>query len=197
MILTLVLTLKFSLLNLLLLIPVSHKPTGILYQATKQTLHNIKLTAVTPYMIKIQIRFWRTETTNLFRIWSFLGLTELSDFGHLLLSAPDVILDVRNLPTHSAKTQCPECNQFVSTETFASVSSVTWLVCFMTAMIGYELSLPIGSLVKYLPKGIVALCCVSFCLLSHFQVLMPFLFIYYFFKVLFSLYFVAAWPVAA
>ncbi|XP_017161750.1 lipopolysaccharide-induced tumor necrosis factor-alpha factor homolog isoform X2 [Poecilia reticulata] len=50
--------------------------------------------------------------------------------------APVVILDVENLPTHPTKTQCPECMEFVTTETFSSVSSVTWLVCIMSAMIG-------------------------------------------------------------
>ncbi|XP_038143762.1 uncharacterized protein LOC119785285 [Cyprinodon tularosa] len=50
--------------------------------------------------------------------------------------APEVILDVGDLPTESARTQCPECKQFVITETLSSVSSVTWLVCFMMALIG-------------------------------------------------------------
>ncbi|XP_072225667.1 cell death-inducing p53-target protein 1-like [Leuresthes tenuis] len=51
-------------------------------------------------------------------------------------SAPSVILDVNNFPTHPCRTQCPECREFVVTETFTSISSVTWLVCFMTAMFG-------------------------------------------------------------
>ncbi|KAK2833242.1 hypothetical protein Q5P01_017131 [Channa striata] len=50
--------------------------------------------------------------------------------------APTVILDVENLPSHPCRTQCPECQQFIMTETFTSVSSVTWLVCLMTALIG-------------------------------------------------------------
>ncbi|XP_021180225.1 uncharacterized protein LOC105937352 isoform X2 [Fundulus heteroclitus] len=62
--------------------------------------------------------------------------------------APEVILDVGKLPTHPTRTQCPQCNQFVTTETFTSVSSVTWLVCFMSTLIGYELSLPFGSLLR-------------------------------------------------
>ncbi|XP_042248319.1 cell death-inducing p53-target protein 1-like [Thunnus maccoyii] len=50
--------------------------------------------------------------------------------------APEVILDVENLPPCPCKTQCPECRQFITTEIVHSISSVTWLVCFMTALIG-------------------------------------------------------------
>lgn len=50
--------------------------------------------------------------------------------------APAVILDVENLPSSPARTQCPECRQFITTEICTSVSSVTWMVCFMTALIG-------------------------------------------------------------
>ncbi|XP_067333686.1 lipopolysaccharide-induced tumor necrosis factor-alpha factor homolog [Channa argus] len=52
------------------------------------------------------------------------------------IPAPTVILDVEKLPPHPCRTQCPECQQFIMTETFTSVSSVTWLVCLMTALIG-------------------------------------------------------------
>ncbi|XP_060946773.1 lipopolysaccharide-induced tumor necrosis factor-alpha factor homolog [Limanda limanda] len=50
--------------------------------------------------------------------------------------APKVILEAEDLPPCPCRTQCPECRQFVVTETSQSVSSVTWMVCFMTAMIG-------------------------------------------------------------
>ncbi|XP_059204044.1 uncharacterized protein LOC131983342 isoform X2 [Centropristis striata] len=50
--------------------------------------------------------------------------------------APTVILDVDNLPACPCRTQCPQCREFVMTETFTSVSSITWLVCFMTALVG-------------------------------------------------------------
>ncbi|CAK6971205.1 uncharacterized protein LOC122868531 [Scomber scombrus] len=50
--------------------------------------------------------------------------------------APEVILDLERLPSYPCKTQCPECRQFITTETFTSVSSLTWLVCFMTALMG-------------------------------------------------------------
>ncbi|XP_060921322.1 lipopolysaccharide-induced tumor necrosis factor-alpha factor homolog [Labrus mixtus] len=52
------------------------------------------------------------------------------------IPAPKVHLDLENLPPCPCRTQCPECQQFVTTETFASVSSVTWLMCFMIAMVG-------------------------------------------------------------
>lgn len=53
-------------------------------------------------------------------------------------TAPAVILDLEKLPPCPSRTQCPECRQFIMTETFSTVSSVTWLVCLMTALIGYE-----------------------------------------------------------
>ncbi|XP_040047378.2 cell death-inducing p53-target protein 1-like [Gasterosteus aculeatus] len=52
------------------------------------------------------------------------------------IPAPTVILDVEQLPHCPCRTQCPECKQYIITETFTSVSSVTWLVCFMAAMVG-------------------------------------------------------------
>ncbi|XP_037331532.2 uncharacterized protein LOC119220036 [Pungitius pungitius] len=52
------------------------------------------------------------------------------------IPAPTVILDVEKLPHHPCRTQCPECKQFILSETSHSVSSVTWLVCFMAAMVG-------------------------------------------------------------
>ncbi|RVE69689.1 hypothetical protein OJAV_G00080610 [Oryzias javanicus] len=50
--------------------------------------------------------------------------------------APSVILDTSKLPPEPSRTQCPGCQQFVVTETITSVSSVTWLVCVMTALLG-------------------------------------------------------------
>ncbi|XP_040013900.1 lipopolysaccharide-induced tumor necrosis factor-alpha factor homolog [Xiphias gladius] len=50
--------------------------------------------------------------------------------------APKVILDVENLPPCPCRTQCPQCRQYIVTETSTSVSSVTWLVCVITAFIG-------------------------------------------------------------
>ncbi|XP_020498151.1 uncharacterized protein [Labrus bergylta] len=53
------------------------------------------------------------------------------------IPAPKVYLDLENLPPCPCRTQCPECQQFVVSETFTSVSSVTWLMCCMIAMVGY------------------------------------------------------------
>uniref|UniRef100_A0A8C2XE92 LITAF domain-containing protein n=2 Tax=Cyclopterus lumpus TaxID=8103 RepID=A0A8C2XE92_CYCLU len=52
------------------------------------------------------------------------------------ITAPAVILDTEHFPPYPCRTQCPECKQFIMTEIFTSVSSVTWLVCFTTAVIG-------------------------------------------------------------
>ncbi|XP_077069623.1 uncharacterized protein LOC143722218 [Siphateles boraxobius] len=46
--------------------------------------------------------------------------------------APQVILDVKQLPRHSSKTQCPFCRQFVTTEVMTKAGSVTYLVCFIS-----------------------------------------------------------------
>lgn len=70
-----------------------------------------------------------------------------------------MILELENLPPRPCRTQCPECRQFIMTETVTSVSSVTWLVCFMTALIGYE-AIP-SILVKYLHENTSRPC---FCL---------------------------------
>uniref|UniRef100_A0A3B3HXJ6 LITAF domain-containing protein n=1 Tax=Oryzias latipes TaxID=8090 RepID=A0A3B3HXJ6_ORYLA len=51
-------------------------------------------------------------------------------------AAPSVILDTDKLPPEPSRTQCPQCQQFVVTETSTSISSVTWLVCVMTALLG-------------------------------------------------------------
>lgn len=53
-------------------------------------------------------------------------------------AAPSVILDTDKLPPEPSRTQCPQCQQFVVTETSTSISSVTWLVCVMTALLGYN-----------------------------------------------------------
>ncbi|XP_019115986.2 lipopolysaccharide-induced tumor necrosis factor-alpha factor [Larimichthys crocea] len=52
------------------------------------------------------------------------------------IPAPTVILDLEKLPTSPCRTQCPECRQFVVTETKTSVNSMTWLVCFMSVVMG-------------------------------------------------------------
>ncbi|XP_056262870.1 uncharacterized protein LOC130188505 [Pseudoliparis swirei] len=64
------------------------------------------------------------------------------------IPAPVVFLDLEHFPACPCRTQCPECKQFIVTETFTSVSSVTWLVCFITALIG----------------GVAGCCFIPFCM---------------------------------
>ncbi|XP_034567483.1 cell death-inducing p53-target protein 1-like [Notolabrus celidotus] len=64
--------------------------------------------------------------------------------------APKVYLDLDNLPMTPCKTQCPECCEFVVTETFTSISSITWMLCVMTACLG----------------GLAGCCLIPFCLKS-------------------------------
>uniref|UniRef100_A0A665VE96 LITAF domain-containing protein n=1 Tax=Echeneis naucrates TaxID=173247 RepID=A0A665VE96_ECHNA len=44
---------------------------------------------------------------------------------------------MKKLPTCPCRTQCPQCQQFIVTEISTAVSSVTWMVCWMTALVGY------------------------------------------------------------
>ncbi|KAK7168131.1 hypothetical protein R3I94_002244 [Phoxinus phoxinus] len=46
--------------------------------------------------------------------------------------APQVILDVKQLPRHSSKTQCPFCRQYVTTEVMTKAGSLTYLVCLIS-----------------------------------------------------------------
>ncbi|XP_039902869.1 uncharacterized protein LOC120743327 [Simochromis diagramma] len=64
------------------------------------------------------------------------------------IPAPEVVLELDKLPAAPCRTQCPECRQFITTETFSSVSSVTWLVCIMTALVG----------------GVAGCCLIPFCM---------------------------------
>lgn len=48
--------------------------------------------------------------------------------------APQVILDVKQLPRHSSQTQCPFCHQYVTTEVMTKAGSVTYLVCFISVV---------------------------------------------------------------
>ncbi|CAM4347013.1 unnamed protein product [Leuciscus chuanchicus] len=50
--------------------------------------------------------------------------------------APQVILDVKQLPRHSSKTQCPFCRQYVTTEVTSKAGSVTYLVCCISMVLG-------------------------------------------------------------
>ncbi|KAG5280178.1 hypothetical protein AALO_G00085890 [Alosa alosa] len=50
--------------------------------------------------------------------------------------APKVIMDVEELPPYPAKTQCPYCYAFVTTEITHTVGPVVWLVCTMSFLVG-------------------------------------------------------------
>lgn len=52
------------------------------------------------------------------------------------IPAPKVIMDVTELPPYPAKTQCPHCHAFVTTEVTRTVGPVVWLVCAMSTLIG-------------------------------------------------------------
>ncbi|KAI4903353.1 hypothetical protein NFI96_000123 [Prochilodus magdalenae] len=49
--------------------------------------------------------------------------------------APQVILDVQKLPPRSTPTQCPDCQQFVTTEIITKTGNTTWLVCMVCTFI--------------------------------------------------------------
>ncbi|XP_023677808.2 uncharacterized protein [Paramormyrops kingsleyae] len=50
--------------------------------------------------------------------------------------APQIILDVENLPPAPSNTMCPSCHQYIVTETATRVGSTAWLVCVMTVLFG-------------------------------------------------------------
>lgn len=52
------------------------------------------------------------------------------------IPAPKVILDITKLPPFPSQTQCPECRQFVTTETNFSIGNVACLACVLLATIG-------------------------------------------------------------
>uniref|UniRef100_A0A672FEE1 LITAF domain-containing protein n=1 Tax=Salarias fasciatus TaxID=181472 RepID=A0A672FEE1_SALFA len=52
------------------------------------------------------------------------------------IPAPAEVVDVENLPRRPCRSQCPECGQVILTETSASVSTDTWLLCVSAAAIG-------------------------------------------------------------
>ncbi|RXN22738.1 cell death-inducing p53-target 1-like isoform X1 [Labeo rohita] len=48
--------------------------------------------------------------------------------------APQVILDVQQLPRDSCKTQCPFCRQFITTDIKTKVGSATYIVCLISLL---------------------------------------------------------------
>ncbi|XP_036422720.1 U11/U12 small nuclear ribonucleoprotein 25 kDa protein isoform X1 [Colossoma macropomum] len=49
--------------------------------------------------------------------------------------APQVILDVQKLPPHASQTQCPFCEQYITTEISTITGNTTWLVCMVCTFI--------------------------------------------------------------
>lgn len=49
-----------------------------------------------------------------------------------VFSAPQVIVDLNQLPRHPSQTQCQFCRQYVTTEVMTKAGSVTYLICFIS-----------------------------------------------------------------
>ncbi|KAK6476119.1 cell death-inducing p53-target protein 1-like [Huso huso] len=50
--------------------------------------------------------------------------------------APQLTLDYNKLPDSPTPTQCPSCQQFVTTETSRKAGNTVWLLCIMAVMFG-------------------------------------------------------------
>ncbi|XP_016389616.1 cell death-inducing p53-target protein 1-like isoform X1 [Sinocyclocheilus rhinocerous] len=48
--------------------------------------------------------------------------------------APQVILDVEQLPRHSARTQCPFCRQYITTDVTTKAGSAAYIVCLISIL---------------------------------------------------------------
>uniref|UniRef100_A0A671SCT2 LITAF domain-containing protein n=1 Tax=Sinocyclocheilus anshuiensis TaxID=1608454 RepID=A0A671SCT2_9TELE len=60
---------------------------------------------------------------------------ELPESGScLFFSAPQVILDVEQLPRHSARTQCPFCRQYITTDVTTKAGSAAYIVCLISIL---------------------------------------------------------------
>lgn len=51
-------------------------------------------------------------------------------------AAPQVILDLNKLPRHPAQTQCPYCEQYITTEVSKVIGSTVWLACVVSTCLG-------------------------------------------------------------
>ncbi|XP_056609222.1 U11/U12 small nuclear ribonucleoprotein 25 kDa protein isoform X1 [Triplophysa dalaica] len=49
-------------------------------------------------------------------------------------SAPQIILDVQELPRHASQTQCPFCHEYITTDVTKTTSSTSYLMCFVFIM---------------------------------------------------------------
>ncbi|XP_062868387.1 cell death-inducing p53-target protein 1-like [Trichomycterus rosablanca] len=50
--------------------------------------------------------------------------------------APQVILDIKQLPPQPSLTRCPHCEQHITTEVRTVVGNTTWLLCLVCTFIG-------------------------------------------------------------
>ncbi|MGH0118782.1 UNVERIFIED_CONTAM: hypothetical protein FKN15_062244 [Acipenser sinensis] len=56
--------------------------------------------------------------------------------------APQLTLDYNKLPDSPTPTQCPSCQQFVTTETCRKMGNTVWLLCIMAVMFGLTMQPP-------------------------------------------------------
>ncbi|XP_066529707.1 U11/U12 small nuclear ribonucleoprotein 25 kDa protein isoform X1 [Hoplias malabaricus] len=50
--------------------------------------------------------------------------------------APQVVLDIEKLPPRPSPTQCPYCQQYITTETSTVTGNTAWLVCLVCTFVG-------------------------------------------------------------
>ncbi|XP_042575972.1 cell death-inducing p53-target protein 1-like [Cyprinus carpio] len=48
--------------------------------------------------------------------------------------APQVIVEIEELPRHSARTQCPFCHQYITTEVTTKAGSAVYIVCLISIL---------------------------------------------------------------
>ncbi|XP_060799118.1 U11/U12 small nuclear ribonucleoprotein 25 kDa protein isoform X1 [Neoarius graeffei] len=50
--------------------------------------------------------------------------------------APQIILEINKLSRYPSQTQCPYCEQYITTEVSTVIGNTTWLMCLASAFIG-------------------------------------------------------------
>ncbi|KTF92552.1 hypothetical protein cypCar_00014375 [Cyprinus carpio] len=60
------------------------------------------------------------------------SLQERLGGSHLI--APQVIVEIEELPRHSARTQCPFCHQYITTEVTTKAGSAVYIVCLISIL---------------------------------------------------------------
>ncbi|CAL9693098.1 unnamed protein product [Knipowitschia caucasica] len=111
-------------------------------EENEQELSNIdeKLKQLEVIRAELQRRHDQAEVSpSVYKMPDPRPVVEPSDISTLSppnYPAPVVTEDYANLQFTPTKTRCPNCSSFITTETYTSVSSITWLVCMSTAMMG-------------------------------------------------------------